>query len=468
MVQPINYSIDIPDPTKAFLESFKVGSALVEQEQMQAQRQAAQAQQAQFQAGLNSFFAKPAADRTFEELQPLLIGANKQQFDALTAIGNNMNTERKEEAQKFAAKISFALRNNPEVASVMLQERIDATKDQNQKRILQIKLDKAIIDPIEAANEIEKLGAATFGKAWYDGILAANAERRLQDIAPSQLLEAQAKAKEAVAKALVAVETATDEISRAKALREYEQARARKERADANVAEATVNSRIAKTTQTTDPKKSSSDYEIISEEERLKLGLPEGRYQKNLKTNKIELLLKPSEPSEDERRTAGLLLQATNAYKNMLNAMYTSKGEITGAEIPGKAEAFFKGLPFKAGESAATYFSEENRQMFNQAASSLSEALLRAATGAGMNENEARQKIQEITPGFFDKRNTIKQKLDAIPKYLNSLETRAGRAIPPAYRIPKAPVTITLPNGKLATFPNPEAADAFKKKAGIQ
>lgn len=237
MVQPINYSIDIPDPTKAFLESFKVGSVLVEQEQMQAQRQAAQAQQAQFQAGLNSFFAKPAADRTFEELQPLLIGANKQQFDALTAIGNNMNTERKEEAQKFAAKISFALRNNPEVASVMLQERIDATKDQNQKRILQIKLDKAIIDPIAAANEIETLGAATFGKAWFEGISAANAESRLQNLAPSALLEAKAKADKAVADAIIAQATATNATEKAAADAAKATADAQKAQVDARFAE---------------------------------------------------------------------------------------------------------------------------------------------------------------------------------------------------------------------------------------
>jgi hypothetical protein len=31
-----------------------------------------------------------------------------------------------------------------------------------------------------------------------------------------------------------------------------------------------------------------------------------------------------------------------------------------------------------------------------------------------------------------------------------------------------APVTITVPHGQRATFPNQQAADAFKQRAGIQ
>jgi hypothetical protein len=42
-----------------------------------------------------------------------------------------------------------------------------------------------------------------------------------------------------------------------------------------------------------------------------------------------------------------------------------------------------------------------DRQKFMQGSSSLSEALLRAATGAGVNKDEAAQKIQELTPVFW-------------------------------------------------------------------
>ena len=68
--------------------------------------------------------------------------------------------------------------------------------------------------------------------------------------------------------------------------------------------------------------------------------------------------------------------------------------------------------------------------MFLQGARSLSEAALRAATGAGVNYEEARQKIEELTPVYGDKPAVIKQKLDSVKVYLDSLKSRAGRALP--------------------------------------
>ena len=61
-------------------------------------------------------------------------------------------------------------------------------------------------------------------------------------------------------------------------------------------------------------------------------------------------------------------------------------------------------------------------------ARSLAEAALRAATGAGVNYEEARQKVEEITPVYGDKPAVIKQKLDSVKVYLDSLKSRAGRA----------------------------------------
>ena len=42
----------------------------------------------------------------------------------------------------------------------------------------------------------------------------------------------------------------------------------------------------------------------------------------------------------------------------------------------------------------------------------------------------ARQKIEEITPVYGDKPAVIKQKLDSVKVYLDSLKSRAGRALP--------------------------------------
>lgn len=82
------------------------------------------------------------------------------------------------------------------------------------------------------------------------------------------------------------------------------------------------------------------------------------------------------------------------------------------------------------GEDLANALRPEDRQKFLQAASSFAEATLRAATGAGVNKEEALQKVRELTPQIGDRPGTIKQKLDAQQMYLDSLRTRAGRAFP--------------------------------------
>jgi murein DD-endopeptidase MepM/ murein hydrolase activator NlpD len=154
------------------------------------------------------------------------------------------------------------------------------------------------------------------------------------------------------------------------------------------------------------------------------------------------------QPTEDERKASGWLDQATNAYKNMLAAISKDPNAAT----PGFADAV-AGTPF-IGQGAAQMMRGPERQKFLQAAGSLSEALLRAATGAGVNESEARQKIVELVPQIGDTEDNRQQKMDAIPMYLESLKTRANRAAPQGYVVPEmgasdavAPVQARISSG---------------------
>jgi len=124
-------------------------------------------------------------------------------------------------------------------------------------------------------------------------------------------------------------------------------------------------------------------------------------------------------PTEDERKAAGWLAQAENAWNNMSNI------------IRKNPQAIEQGLMERVvPEGVANVVRSEDRQMFLQGARSLAEAALRAATGAGVNYEEARQKIEELTPVYGDKPAVIKQKLDSVKVYLDSLKSRAGRALP--------------------------------------
>lgn len=132
-----------------------------------------------------------------------------------------------------------------------------------------------------------------------------------------------------------------------------------------------------------------------------------------------------AQPSEDERKAAGWYAQADNARRNMLSIA----GVDPSAANPTWKETVAGWTPF-VGDAWANNLRPENRQKFVQAASSMAEALLRAATGAGINESEARQKVSELVPALGDQPGTIQQKLNSYDIYMASLRARAGRALP--------------------------------------
>ena len=124
--------------------------------------------------------------------------------------------------------------------------------------------------------------------------------------------------------------------------------------------------------------------------------------------------------TEDQAKASGWLVQATNAFNNMKEAVAANPGANKAGFNDGVA-----GIPV-VGNSIANMLRGEDRQKYVQGASSLSEALLRAATGAGVNMDEAQQKVRELTPQIGDSDAVIKQKEAAIPLYLKTLEMRAG------------------------------------------
>ncbi len=236
--QPINYAVEVQSPFEAALGGFKLGAGLEEIEAARQKRafdmqqlQAARAQQQQYQTSLNAFFAKPPAERKIEELQPLLVGANKQQFDALKLIGENMGKEKLDSSKKFTSQVLLAFEANPETAKTILQERIDAETDPSQKRAFQDILTIANQDVNQAARLVESLGAGTFGEDWYKGITAVRNERRTAALQPAALKKAVAEADAAVATAQQKVAEAADTPARLAAEQELRKAQTAQQQA---------------------------------------------------------------------------------------------------------------------------------------------------------------------------------------------------------------------------------------------
>lgn len=170
------------------------------------------------------------------------------------------------------------------------------------------------------------------------------------------------------------------------------------------------------------------------------------------------LMGKGSNMTEDQSKASGWLIQAENAFKNMKAAGFDKDGKPKSAAYPGVPDAL-EGLPMIGG--LANSLRTADRQKFVQAASSMSEALLRAATGAGVNESEALQKVRELTPLFGEDETTTAQKMAAIPLYIESLKVRAG---PGAAKV-AAITSNAAPTGAMPTA-DAIAAELARRAAG--
>jgi hypothetical protein len=201
---PINYAVEVQSPFEAAIGGFKIGQAGAE---MQAQAQAREQKQ-KFQTGLSDFFKK--TDRTYEDLEKLLPFADKQQFDALTKVGEGMEARKLDTAKRFTAQALLALEADVPVAKAMIQEKAEAEKDPNQKRAFEAILKTIDVNPKKAAEMLEFTSGVAFGKNWYDGVTAVREERRKAEMAPAKLRQELSAADKAEAEAKTALATATN------------------------------------------------------------------------------------------------------------------------------------------------------------------------------------------------------------------------------------------------------------------
>ena len=162
----------------------------------------AQAEQQRYQSGINTFFTTAPAERKYEDLERLFIGANKQQFDALQAVGKTMTDEKLATSKRFTGQVLSALESNPESAKQLLMQRIEAETDPMQKTAWQDTLKLAEVSPEQAIKSVELIGGAAFGKDWYESISNVRKSRREEAKAPGELrkITADAIVEEAKAK----------------------------------------------------------------------------------------------------------------------------------------------------------------------------------------------------------------------------------------------------------------------------
>lgn len=465
-MEPINYLQQVADPFAQSLQGYKIGAGMADVEAKRAQAEQQRLATEKYNQALARLQSPTATAADFENM---IMISGKDQAANIKTVMDSRSAQQNQVALKQVAPIAFALKTgNVEQGIAQLMQQAEAARnsgDTQEATYLTQLAEQAKTQPENIGNLFaSKMVLIPGGKDALDNLLKMTQEGRAAAEAPAGLRQKLADASKAETQARVALETATGDIATADAKRKYEEARAKNEEVKAQYAVKEAEDAIVKRladlgltkAQTNEFNVKTRNLDttgklLLLDYKAAEKGLP-------LPSKNAGTTTTVGNATEDERKAAGWLSQANNAYTNMLGAMYTSKGKRTGAESPNVFEAM----------GAGKWIQGEERQKFKQAASSLSEALLRAATGAGVNEAEAMQKIEELTPTLFDTKGNTEQKLAAIPMYLQSLQSRAGRAAPPGYTIPTTPSGSSFVSGPVmpAVQTPPADLEALVKKYG--
>jgi len=500
MVQPINYAIDIPDPSQAFLQAFKTGTAVTESRlaQEQAQRQAEQ--QKTIMQAFERLRQPGATAKDYANLSMLL---PETQAKAVRESFNMLNADQQQAARSQAGQVFSAFRSGrPEIAIGLIQRQIDAKRnsgDEEGAKFLETWRDVAKETPTATEDYFGGiLAEMPGGKDVLEAALKVSAERRTAAMQPAALRKAVADADAAVAEAQRKVAEAASTPDRLKAEQDLRLAQIRKERADADVAAGTVQSRIAKAAEEAKP---APGFAIIPEAERASLGLPPGVYQRNLGTQKIEpvskelvridmgqqretLALKELDvPRAQEFSAAAASARSLARDSKVIADLLRGKGGGTTVKL---TSDFAKTLGFetdtvRANDLANALAIRGATQLRPPGSGSTSDTEFKAFVSAFpslANSEGGRELMAKYADAFATRTAKLAdhaRKLIREDRYSEEEIARFDSSLGPIlkddfYKRPGtgAPVTITLPNGQRATFPNQQAAEAFKQKAGIQ
>jgi hypothetical protein len=461
---PINYSVDVQSPFEAALGGLKLGAASAES---QAQAKARE-QVSKTQTGIDTFFKKPAAERNYAELEPLLLGANKQQFDALQAVAKNMSEEKLNSSKRFTGQLLVALEQNPETAKTILQDRIAAETDPQQKLAFQDTLKTIDISPKKAADTVELLGAATFGKDWYQSITDVRRSRETAAEAPSKLSEAKAKADKAVADATTAQSTATNAPAMAKADADLKAAQAAKAAIDAKFAEREAVDKLIKNAADLGLTKAQTASALAQGR---KLGAEASVAILELEALKKGGALATPKAFEQEEKLRKEFQGRTKVYGELGTTFSNIKSSAESKTGPGDI-ALITGF----------------MKMLDPGSVVRETEFATARDTAGLYDRllNTSQKLQSGQLFTLDSKQR-QEYVDLAKQYLDSAQKKAGedkKALsvvvknyrlnpdnvfgPETTEVPTpAKVNVTFPNGKVYEFPNQAAADAAKKAAGI-
>ncbi len=208
MVQPINYSLDLPDPTQNILNTLQVGEQVLSgRQQRELTQQAADAQIQQQQAArgqqeaMRADFAALGPQTTTADISNMLV-KYPDLAPKLTAVYDTLEKEEQKGKINEGLQIYSALDNGePALALEIIQERKEAYEQANMKRDADgmAVLEKMVrIDPNGAKTSTGMFLSAAMGPDQFSKSFSTiEAGEREKELQPARVTKAEAQAEQA-------------------------------------------------------------------------------------------------------------------------------------------------------------------------------------------------------------------------------------------------------------------------------
>jgi hypothetical protein len=247
-MQPINYGVEIQDPTQSFLSAFQTGAAIQDTRLKQEQQQQQMANQKLIQEGFAKLRQPGATAADYANLAMVL---PETQAKAVRESFSMLSGERQQNALQQSGQVFSAFKaGKPEIAIGLLDRQIEAKRnsgDNEGAMFLETWRDVAKENPKATEDYFGfTISQMPGGDKVIESAVKFGGERRAEAQAPAELQKKMADADKAVADAITAQATATNAPEKAAADAAKAKADAEKARIDALYAEGAAKDAIKK------------------------------------------------------------------------------------------------------------------------------------------------------------------------------------------------------------------------------
>jgi hypothetical protein len=239
MPAPIDYGVQIADPTQSFLSAFQAGAGIQEARLKQEQQQMQLANQKLVQEGFTKLRQPGATAADYANLSMLL---PETQAKAVRESFGMLSAERQQAALQQSGQVFSAFKSGkPEIAISLLDQQIEGKRnsgDEAGAKFLETWRDVAKQDPKATEDYFGfTISQMPGGDKVITSAIALGGEGRAAAQAPAELRQKIAAADKAVADATTAQATATNAPAKAAADAQLAVAQAQKAQVDAKYAE---------------------------------------------------------------------------------------------------------------------------------------------------------------------------------------------------------------------------------------